>query len=137
MTTTTKQVFHPTLRYRDPHAAAEWLERAFGFERKALYEGDDGTVQHAEMNFRGGLIMFGGVRDPSEGGYAAIAQPPGTSSVYVVIDDADALHDRVVAAGGDVVAPLSDQDYGSRDFTVRDPEGNLWSFGTYDPWEAG
>jgi len=66
-----------------------------------------------------------------------IRQPPGTSSVYVVIDDADALHDRVVAAGGDVVAPLTDQDYGSRDFTVRDPEGNIWSFGTYDPWAEG
>ena len=42
----------------------------------------------------------------------------------------------MVAAGGDVVAPLTDQDYGSRDFTVRDPEGNIWSFGTYDPWAA-
>jgi uncharacterized glyoxalase superfamily protein PhnB len=40
----------------------------------------------------------------------------------------------VVAAGGEIVRPLEDQDYGSRDFAVRDPEGNIWSFGTYDPW---
>ena len=135
MTTTTKQVFHPTLRYRDPRAAAEWLERAFGFERKALHEGDDGTVQHAEMNFRGGLIMFGGVRDPSQGGDAVIAQPPGTSSVYVVIDDADALDDRVVAAGGDVVAPSPTRTTADG-IHRRGTGGNIWSFGTNHPWAA-
>jgi uncharacterized glyoxalase superfamily protein PhnB len=127
------QVFHPVLRYRDAHAAIAWLEEALGFERIAVHEGEDGSVQHAELSFRGGRIMLGAAADPSEGGYAAVAQPPGTSSVYVVVDDPDALHDRAVAAGGDVVMPLTDQDYGSRDFAVRDPEGNLWSFGTYAP----
>jgi uncharacterized glyoxalase superfamily protein PhnB len=130
----TTQVFHPTLRYRDAHAAIEWLERTFGFERKAVYEGEGGGVSHAELSFRGGLVMLGSLGDPAHDQYAKIAPPPGTGSVYVVIDDPDALHDRVVAAGGDVVFPLSDQDYGSRDFGVRDPEGNVWSFGTYDPW---
>ena len=129
----TTQVFHPTLRYRDAHAAIDWLERAFGFERKAVYEGEDGTVQHAELSFRGGLVMVGSATDPGHGEYAKIAPPPGSSSVYVVIDDPDALHDRVVAAGGDIVMPLTDLDYGSRDFAARDPEGNLWSFGTYNP----
>jgi uncharacterized glyoxalase superfamily protein PhnB len=127
------QVFHPTLRYRDARAAIAWLEKAFGFERKAVYDGEDGMVQHAELRFRDGLIMLGCAGDPSHSEYAKIAPPPGTGSVYVVVDDPDALHDRVVAAGGDVVMPLTDQDYGSRDFAVRDPEGNLWSFGTYDP----
>ena len=56
-----------------------------------------------------------------------------SSSVYVVIDDPDALHDRAVAAGGEIVRELVDLDYGSRDFAVRDPEGNLWNFGTYAP----
>jgi uncharacterized glyoxalase superfamily protein PhnB len=126
------QILFPTLRYRDAHAAIDWLERALGFERRAVHEGDDGLVQHAELDFRGSLVMLGAVREDGE--FAKIAPPPGTSSVYLVIDDPDAVHDRVVAAGGDVVSPLSDQDYGSRDFSVRDPEGNLWSFGTYDPW---
>ena len=127
------QIFHPVLRYRDAHAAIAWLEEALGFERVAVHEGEDGSVQHAELSFRGGRIMLGTAADPSDGGYAAIAQPPGSSSVYVVVDDPDALHDRVVAAGGDVVMPLTDQDYGSRDFAARDPEGNLWNFGTYAP----
>ena len=127
------QIFHPVLRYRDPHAGIAWLEEALGFERIAVHEGEDGSVAHAELSFRGGRIMLGTATDPSEGGYAAIAQPPGSSSVYVVVDDPDALHARALAAGADVVMPLTDQDYGSRDFAVRDPEGNLWSFGTYAP----
>ena len=60
------------------------------------------------MSFRGATIMFGTATDPSEGGYAEIAKPPGSSSIYVVIDDADALHERVVAAGGDIAMPLTD-----------------------------
>ena len=127
------QVFHPVLRYRDPHAAIAWLEEAFGFERAAVHEGEDGSVQHAELSFRGGGIMLGAAADPSEGGYAAIAQPPGSSSIYVVVEDADALHDRVVAAGGDVVMPLTDQDYGSRDFAVRDPRATSGASGRTAP----
>jgi len=134
MPTTTKQVFHPSLRYRDARAAISFLERAFGFETKAAYEGDDGTLMHVEMTFRDGMVMFGAVREDSD--YGKIAPPTGSASIYVVIDDPDALHDRAVAAGADVAMPLTDQDYGSRDFAVRDPEGNLWSFGTYDPWAA-
>ena len=136
MTTTTKQVFHPTLRYRDAHAAIDWLERALGFERRAVHEDDAGNVVHAELDFRGGLVMLGSARDPAEGDFQKIAPPPGSSSVYVVIDDPDALHDRAKAAGGEIVRELVDLDYGSRDFAVRDPEGNLWNFGTYDPWTA-
>ena len=136
MTTTTKQVFHPTLRYRDAHAAIDWLERALGFERRAVHQDDAGNVVHAELDFRGGLVMLGSARNPAEGGFQEIAPPPGSSSVYVVIDDPDALHDRAKAAGAEIVRELVDLDYGSRDFAVRDPEGNLWNFGTYDPWTA-
>jgi uncharacterized glyoxalase superfamily protein PhnB len=128
------QVFHPVLRYRDARAAIAFLESAFGFETKMAHEDDAGELQHVEMTFRGGMIMFGAERPDSD--YGKIAQPPGSLSIYVVVDDPDALHDRAAAAGADVVMPLTDQDYGSRDFAVRDPEGNLWSFGTYDPANA-
>jgi uncharacterized glyoxalase superfamily protein PhnB len=52
---------------------------------------------------------------------------------YVTVDDPDALHDRAVAAGAEIVMGLTDQDYGSREFAARDPHGNVWSFGTYRP----
>src|SRR5579884_827453 len=62
-----------------------------------------------------------------------------TAAVYIALDsreEIDTLHGRVKAAGGDVIRELSDTDYGSHDFAVRDPEGHIWSFGTYKP-QAG
>ena len=56
---------------------------------------------------------------------------PGTFGAYVVVDDPDALCERIRAAGGEISTDLHDTDYGSRDFAIRDPEGNIWSFGTY------
>jgi uncharacterized glyoxalase superfamily protein PhnB len=51
--------------------------------------------------------------------------------VYVAVDEVDSLHDRAKSAGAEIVMAPQDQDYGSRDFAARDPEGNIWSFGTY------
>ena len=61
----------------------------------------------------------------------AFALKPGTSGCYVVADDIDGLHARAAAAGAEIIRQPFDTDYGSRDFTARDPEGNTWSFGTY------
>ena len=44
-----------------------------------------------------------------------------------------ALHARVAASGVPIVQPIGDTSYGSRNFTCRDPEGNLWSIGSYAP----
>jgi uncharacterized glyoxalase superfamily protein PhnB len=56
---------------------------------------------------------------------------PGSFGAYVVTDNPDLLHARAVAAGAEITTGLHETDYGSRDFAVRDPEGNRWSFGTY------
>lgn len=74
--------------------------------------------------------MLGSPRTDS----AIAGLPPGIGSVYIVVDDADAadaLHERAVAAGATITQGLRDEDYGSRGFTCRDPEGVYWSFGTY------
>ena len=118
----------PGLRYRDAPAALEWLARAFGFEEVQVVPGPDGTVVHAEMRLSGGMIMLGSDRDDRFGRRA------GLGWVYVALDgDIDAHHDRAVAAGAVVVEPLRDEEYGSREYSARDPEGNVWSFGTYRP----
>jgi uncharacterized glyoxalase superfamily protein PhnB len=131
------QSIYPALRYRDAHEAARWLADAFGFERVNVYEDDNGIVHHAEMRYRGNLIMFGNVREPEVGEYSSIAPPPGNSALYAITDDPDALHDRAKAAGAEIVMSLRDQDYGSREFAARDLDGNIWTFGTYDPMAAG
>jgi uncharacterized glyoxalase superfamily protein PhnB len=124
MTDTTPNIF-PVLRYRDARAAIEWLVNAFGFERLMVMEGPDGTIGHAELKLGPGVIMIGSERDGGQG-------QAGQGSLYVAIDDVDAHHERAKAAGAEVGA-LRDEDYGSREYTVSDLEGNVWSFGTYRP----
>lgn len=86
-------------------------------------------VEHAEARWpQGGGVMFG-TAGKDDGPFGR--RRPGNDSVYVVCDDPDALFARATGAGAEVVRELRDEDYGSRGFTVRDPEGNLWSFGTY------
>jgi len=123
----------PALHYRDPEAALQWLKRAFGFEEKSVYRGDDGRIQHAELRLGDGLIMFGGA--PSDTERSSDGQPP--VSIYAVVADPDGHHERARASGAEIVRELVDQPYGSREYSARDPEGNLWSFGTYDPYADG
>jgi uncharacterized glyoxalase superfamily protein PhnB len=120
-------IIYPVLRYTDPAAGMAFLEKAFGFRVHEVHEGPDGEIAHAEVAFGDGMVMVG----PSGGGDAVF--DTGAQSIYVVADDVDTLHDRAVAAGAEIVFPLTDQDYGSRDFSARDPDGHVWSFGTYRP----
>ena len=121
---------YPILQYRDAHAAIDWLERAFGFERAAVYEGPDGAVVHAELRHGDGMVMIGSLKHRDDGGFG---DHTGQGWAYVVVEDADAHHDRASTAGAEIVRELEDQEYGSRDYSARDLEGNLWSFGTYRP----
>jgi len=129
----------PAVRYRDANAAIEWLCKVFGFEKHAVYPGPNGTVGHAELKLGGGMIMLGSEKDDD---YGRGFKPPGevggveTRSVYIVVADADAVYERAKSAGGRIVRELQNTDYGSREFTVKDPEGHSWSVGTYDPWAA-
>lgn len=126
-----KPTVWPILSYRDAPAAIEFLRHAFGFEATAVYPREDQPliIEHAEMRWPlGGGIMLGTAgKDQSAFGQ----RKTGNDSVHVVCDDPDALYARATAAGAEVVRGLVDEEYGSRGFTVRDPEGNLWSFGTY------
>jgi uncharacterized glyoxalase superfamily protein PhnB len=117
---------YPVLRYEDPAKAIRFLTEAFGLEEHAAYKGDDGTIVHAQLAWDNGLIMLGpaGVGGPFDIGPAV---------VYLAVADPDAHHDRAVAAGAEIVMALTDQDYGSREYAARDPESNVWCFGTYRP----
>ena len=129
----------PAMRYRNAPATIDWLIRVFRFERHAVYEGANGVIDHAEPKLNGGMVMLGSSKDDE---YGRNFKPPGdlggveTRSVYIVVEDADAAYKRALDAGAPVVRPLADMPYGSREFTVKDPEGHSWSAGTYDPWAA-
>ncbi|MCY1270269.1 hypothetical protein D9M71_337820 [compost metagenome] len=127
----------PCLRYRDAPAAITWLCNTFGFVEHLVVAEKDGSIAHAQLNLGTGMIMLGSVRDNDYGRH--LRQPDengglGTQGIYLVVADVDAVHARALAAGATIVLPLKDEDYGGRGFTCRDPEGHLWSIGSYDPW---
>lgn len=114
---------YPFLRFVDADAALEWLGRAFGFKERVVYragEDEKGPIHHAEISLGPGIVMFG-------------PGAPDEHGVYIAVDDADAHYERARAAGAEIVREIEDTDYGSREYTARDPEGNVWSFGTYRP----
>jgi len=121
----------PSFRYRDAAGAIAWLVDVLGFEVRAVHEAADGSVAHAELSHGSGLIMLGTDRDDAFGGRV------GGGFTYIAAEDVDGLYERAVAKGADVLKEITDTDYGSRDFSVRDPEGNVWSFGTYLPSVSG
>lgn len=115
---------YPTLRYDDPRAAHDWLERVIGFESVAIHKGEDDEIEHVEMRWGEDLIMFGPATE---------AFPKAPATLYLTCEDPDGAHAKVKEAGGEITMELIDQDYGNREFAARDPEGNTWSFGTYEP----
>ncbi len=121
----------PILSYHDAPEAMAFLTRAFGLERVAAYAraDDPQIIEHAEMRWPGGGGLMLGTAGKDDSAFGQ--RRPGNDAVYVVCDDPDALFAQAPAAGAEVVRGLADESYGSRGFTVRDLEGNLWSFGTY------
>lgn len=140
MTTTakdTRATTIPCLRYHDAPAAIDWLCKAFGFEKQLVVPDSDGGIAHAQLSYGNGMIMLGSVVDSE---YGRLMKQPGdignanTQSCYLVVSDADAVYRQAREAGAEIVLDIKDEDYGGRGFTCRDPEGHIWSLGTYDPW---
>ena len=120
----------PGFRYTDAPNAMAWLERTFGFEKHFVVPGPDGSIAHAQLKLGPGLIMLGSAPkkpDPANPWDAA------RQGVYVYVEDIDAHYECARAAGAEIVRGLQDTEYGSREYSARDLEGNLWSFGTYQP----
>jgi uncharacterized glyoxalase superfamily protein PhnB len=133
---TQKAAVIPTMRYRDAPRMIDWLCQAFGFTRHLVVPGEQGTIVHAQLTLGNGMVMVGSARDDDFGKLVQPARDVGTStgSVYAVVPDADAHYARARAAGAEILLDIKDEDYGGRGYTARDPEGQIWTFGTYDPW---
>lgn len=122
---------YPTLLYADAKAAIKQLTEAFGFTELSVYEGEDGSVLHAELVQGNGAVILG---SKGRGGrFDEAMKGSGPCGVYIVVDDVDAHHQRAAEHGADILMPPTDQEHGSRDYMARDAEGNIWSFGTYAP----
>ena len=130
----------PSLRYDDAPAAIDWLCDAFGFERHLVVPGEEGRIAHAQLSFGNSMVMLGSALDDEFGRLQKTPRAVGgveTQSPYVIVPDADVHFERARAKGAEIVYDITDQDYGGRGYSCRDPEGHLWHFGTYDPWTDG
>jgi uncharacterized glyoxalase superfamily protein PhnB len=124
----------PSLRYDNAPAAIDWLCTAFGFERNMIVDGPNGTIAHAQLSYGNGMIMCGSYRKDeyrmeSPGHLDGVV----TGAIYVVVAEVDVHYARAKAAGATIVREPVDQEYGGRDYSCRDLEGHIWSFGTYAP----
>jgi uncharacterized glyoxalase superfamily protein PhnB len=129
----------PCLRYRDAPAAIDWLCAAFGFARHLVVPDEQGGIAHAQLTLGNNMLMLGSA---GESEYGRLMRQPDqaggcTQSLYVQVEDADALYAKAKAAGASIAIEIKDEDYGGRGFSCHDPEGHLWSFGTYDPYADG
>ncbi len=126
----------PSLRYRNAKRAVTWLQEAFGFEPHLVVEGEGDRIEHAQFTYGTGMIMFGSGQGSDYDDLVASAPEGGrpTVGLYVVVSDVEGHAGRARAAGAEIVMEPEDQDYGGKAYTCRDFEGNVWSFGNYDPW---
>ena len=125
---------YPALRYQNAPRAIDWLCRAFGLEKLNVHVKEDGSIGHAELKLGNGIIMLGGGKAdpatarPAESDFSRIEW-----SIYVAVDDIERHYQRSRAAGADIFRELKETGYGSREYSARDLEGFVWSFGTYRP----
>ncbi len=122
---------HPTLRYDDPRAAIAFLTDTLGLREVTVATDDSGAVVHAEVAWDDGddtgvvvVAPRSGPDDPFDTGRAVL---------YLTTGDPDTVHDKAVAAGATITMGVTEQPYGSREFALTDPEGNVWCVGTYRP----
>ncbi len=128
----------PTMRYHDAPKMIEWLCENFGFSRHLVVEDGQDGIAHAQLVLGNAMVMLGSARDDAFGCHQKTATALGgnSQSAYIVVADVDLICTRARAAGAEIVMEPMDQSYGGRVFSCLDPEGQLWSFGSYNPWTA-
>ena len=134
---TTSGTMFPSLKYLDAPAAIEWLCSTLKFERKLVVPGPDNTIAHAQLTLGSGMIMLG---SQDEGEYGKHIKPPSqieninTQTTYIYISDIDDHYENATSNGANIILPLREEEYGGKHYMCSDPEGYLWSFGSYDPF---
>lgn len=122
------------LWYDEPRAAIDWLCKAFGFEVRLLVEGENGRVEHSELEYGDGLIMVGPPKPEKFPNTKSPTQAGGNTQVLMVhVDDVEAHCQRAREAGATIVSEPTTQDYGDdywadRMYEARDLGGHHWWF---------
>lgn len=123
---------YPSLTYDDARAAIDWLCRAFGFTSRLIVPGPDSRIEHSELTLGAAVVMVSSPK-PEMGRVGQKGLPGVSQALSIRVDDPDTHYRQAKAAGAAIIRDLRDEDYGSRGYMARDPEGHVWYFGTYRP----
>ncbi|RDK12268.1 VOC family protein [Cupriavidus lacunae] len=124
-----RTAFGAAIFYKDPLAALDWLERAFGFKRVMVIRDQQGQLVHSEMRFGDSYLMVGSEWADFTASPASIGGK-NTQTVHVHLPDGLDQHcQRARAAGAVILREPQDEFYGDRSYTARDAEGHVWTFG--------
>ena len=126
----------PATRYADCDGALTFLKKVIGMEELAVHRDETGTIQHAEMRMGDSLYMFGPEGDTPFSRYMTAPRDTGgreTTVMYVIVGDVETHNAKAMAAGATIIVPLEEQAHGGLQYSLRDPEGHVWTIGTYDP----
>jgi uncharacterized glyoxalase superfamily protein PhnB len=123
-----RPAFVPSVFYKDPRAALDWLAKAFGFRRTMVIKDPQGHIAHAEMRLGDGLVYVGGEWSDFAVS-AATMDGRNTQTVHVHLETGvDAHCEQARLAGASILMEPCDQFYGDRSYRVRDLEGHVWTF---------
>ncbi len=116
----------PMLVCRDAEAELNFCIHAFGATELSRRNAHDGSVIHATLAVHQSLIMV-----HSESPHLASRAPldDGSSPVvtYLYDNDVDAIMDRAITLGANIVLPAEDQFWGDRVGRIIDPAGHVWN----------
>ena len=121
----------PVLTLDNAAQAIEWYKDALGATERSRAVGPDGKIMHAELQIGDSRIMVNDAMMGSKGPKAIGGSP---ASLWVYVDDCDALFNRAVAAGAQVLpgmGQLQDQFWGDRSGSIVDPQGYNWTIATH------
>jgi uncharacterized glyoxalase superfamily protein PhnB len=126
----------PSVHYQDAVRGIRWLTDVIGFKVVSRYDTPDGTVRFAELVWRTGIVVV--ASRPSGSNPWSRVGPAAIALVAENVATVDRLYARAVKAGAEIVRPVHDAftpafPEGSHQFDLRDPEGNLWTIGTFQP----
>jgi uncharacterized glyoxalase superfamily protein PhnB len=124
--------------YRNAIAMADWLSAAYGFEKRRVVKSASGAIRCAQLDFGDGSVMVVPVQDPTS--ERPVAYPGRIGGVeaqtcYLVVSDIDGHYAKTTSSGAEIVSGIAVDEFGGRSYASRDPEGHIWTFGTYDPRE--
>ncbi|AEI78323.1 hypothetical protein CNE_1c30110 [Cupriavidus necator N-1] len=124
-----RTAFGAALFYKDPLAALDWLERAFGFERVMVIRDQQDQLVHSEMRFGDSYLMVGSEWADFTASPASIGGK-NTQTLHVHLQEGLDQHcEHARAAGAVILREPQDEFYGDRTYTARDTEGHVWTFG--------